>query len=187
MGYIDKMEQYREMEVAILNSLNLNKINDALQIIINTWKDEKDIYICGNGGSAATASHYVNDFNKGISERCGKKFRMHCLNDNVAILTAIANDVCYDEVFRFQLREILREGDLVIGISGSGNSKNVIYALEYAKMQGVKTIAVTGYDGGRLREIADYNMHVPVENMQITEDVHMFLGHMITSVLSGLL
>lgn len=184
MKYIDKMEQYKEMEVDILNKLNFDEINDALQIIINTWKDEKDIYICGNGGSAATASHYVNDFNKGISERCGKKFRMHCLNDNVAIFTAIANDVCYEEVFRFQLQGILKEGDLVIGISGSGNSKNVIYALEYAKMQCVKTIAVTGYDGGRLREIADYKMHVPVENMQITEDIHMFFDHMIMHILS---
>lgn len=184
MSYIKEMEEYRRKEIEALNSLNYEEIDSAVQAIVSVWKNEGDIYICGNGGSAATASHYVNDFNKGISEKVGRKFRMHCLCDNFATVMAIANDINYDEVFRFQLTGILREKDLVIGISGSGNSRNVIYAVEYAKQHGVKTIAMTGYDGGILRRIADYKMHVPVENMQITEDIHMFFDHMMMSILS---
>ena len=130
------IKKYREQEIKILNMLDLNAISEAMEVIAETWKADKDIYIFGNGGSAATASHYVNDFNKGISEKTKRKFRMHCLCDNSATVMAIANDNSYDEVFRFQLEGILNEGDLVIGISGSGNSRNVIYAVEYAKSQG---------------------------------------------------
>ena len=136
----------------------------------------------GNGGSSATASHYQNDFNKGISEYVETKFRFVCLNDNVATLMAIANDIGFEEVFRFQLKNRLEEGDIIIAISGSGNSQNVLNAVEYAKQQGNQVIGLTGYRGGRLRELADVSLHADVMSMQVTEDIHMIFDHLIMSI-----
>lgn len=182
--YVNAIKEYRKKEIKTLNRLNVDEISNTMEAIAEAWKKGADIYVFGNGGSAATASHMVNDFNKGISEKTGRKFRMHCLCDNFSTVMAIANDSSYEEVFRFQLDGILRENDLVIGISGSGNSANVLKAIEYAKSQNVKTIGITGYDGGKLRTMVDYSMHVPVMDMQITEDIHMFFDHMMMCILS---
>ena len=139
----------------------------------------------GNGGSAATASHMVCDFAKGASDVLGgKKFCFECLNDNTPIIMAIANDLCYEEVFAHQLRGKLRPEDLVIGISGSGNSENVLRAVQYAKAMGVPTIGVTGYSGGKLKAMADYIMHVDIDDMQVAEDLHMMFDHMLMRVIS---
>lgn len=158
------------------------QINAALNLLDETRLNRGRIYICGNGGSAATASHFQNDFNKGVSEYIEIPFRFHCLNDNVATLMAIANDIGYEEVFRFQLRGNLEENDIVVAISGSGNSKNVLNAVEYAKEQGCKIIGLTGFGGGKLKELADVSLHAPVNSMQITEDVHMIFDHLMMSV-----
>ena len=112
---------------------------------------------------------------------------MVCLCDNFATVMAIANDISYDEVFRFQLRGNLKKDDLVIGISGSGNSANVINAVEYAKEVGAKVVGLSGYKGGKLKELADYHMHVPVEDMQVAEDIHMTFDHMMYRVLAATL
>lgn len=183
--YVENIKKYRKKEIEILERLNLEQISRAMEAIVETWEKDADIYVFGNGGSAATASHMANDFNKGISEKTGKKFRMHCLCDNFSTVMAIANDSSYEEIFRFQLKGILRKDDLVIGISGSGNSENVLKAIEYAKSQNVRTVGITGYDGGMLQKIADYSMHVPVIDMQITEDIHMFFDHMMMHILSA--
>ncbi len=181
--YTAAMRQYMETEMQTLQRLDMDALNLAVNAIADAYSREADIYICGNGGSAATASHFTNDFNKGISEHKPKKFRMRCLCDNVATLMAVANDVSYDEIFRFQLRGVLRPGDLVIGISGSGNSKNVLNAVRYAKEMGVATIGVTGYDGGELKELADYHMDAMVNDMRLSEDIHMIFDHMMFQVL----
>ncbi|MBS7174945.1 MAG: SIS domain-containing protein, partial [Clostridiales bacterium] len=162
--YLDLIHSYVDKEVEVLKSLDLNKINEALNLLEETMEAEKNIYIFGNGGSAATASHFQNDFNKGVSEYTEKKFRFMCLNDNVATLMAIANDIGYDEVFRFQLKGKLQEGDIVVAISGSGNSKNVLNAVEYARSCGNKIIGLTGYSGGKLLELSDISLHVPVNS-----------------------
>ena len=162
--------------------LDVEQINHALNLLQETLEKEGNIYIFGNGGSAATASHFVNDFNKGISEYTAKKFRFTCLNDNVSTLMAIANDIGYEEVFRFQLRGKLKENDIVIGISGSGNSPNVINAVEYARECGNKVIGLTGFSGGKLKELCDINLHVDINSMQVTEDVHMFFDHLMMSI-----
>ncbi|MBC8610691.1 Phosphoheptose isomerase [uncultured Ruminococcus sp.] len=180
--YLDLIHSYVDKEVEVLKSLDLNKINEALNLLEETMEAEKNIYIFGNGGSAATASHFQNDFNKGVSEYTEKKFRFMCLNDNVATLMAIANDIGYDEVFRFQLKGKLQEGDIVVAISGSGNSKNVLNAVEYARSCGNKIIGLTGYSGGKLLELSDISLHVPVNSMQITEDLHMVFDHLMMSV-----
>ena len=180
--YREKIANYIENEIAVLRMLDTNAINDVLNLLEQALANENMIYIMGNGGSAATASHMQNDFNKGISEYTEKKFRFLCLNDNVPTVMAIANDIGYEEIFRFQLRGKLRPGDIVIGISGSGNSKNVLNAVEYAKECGNTVVGITGYNGGKLREMADYSLHVPVNSMQITEDVHMIFDHLMMSI-----
>lgn len=143
----------------------------------------KTIFVCGNGGSAATALHMQNDFNKSISAKSNNKIHVQCLNENIALITAIANDIDYSEIFYYQLQYLLEDGDLFIPISASGNSLNIIKAAKYAKLRKNKVIAFTGFDGGELAKISDYNINVPVCDMQITEDIHLVLNHLIMRLL----
>lgn len=182
MNYKNEIRNYINKEIEILNSLDISSIEAGMQEIEAVYQRNGTIYIFGNGGSAATASHYANDFNKGLSEYLDKKFRFVCLNDNVPTIMAIANDIGYEEIFRFQLKGRLKSEDLVIGISGSGNSANVVNALEFAKENGVRTMGIVGYSGGKCKEIVDISMHVDIDNMQITEDLHMFFDHLMMTV-----
>lgn len=182
MNYSNDIKEYIELEKAILDQIDINSIDQAIQLIKTTYQNENNIYIFGNGGSSATAMHYQNDFNKGLSETLLKKFNFINLTNEVSTLMAIANDIGFEEVFRFQLVEKLKKGDIVIAISGSGNSKNVINAVEYAKEHGNLIIGLTGYDGGKLKSICDISLHVPVNSMQITEDIHMIFNHLMMSV-----
>lgn len=183
MNYEELIKNYIREEKRVLDSLDVRSIDKCISILAKALEKEQDIYIFGNGGSAATASHFENDFNKGISEYTDKKFRFRCLNDNVPTVLAIANDVGYEEIFRFQLKGRLKKEDVVIAISGSGNSNNVLNAVEYAKEIGSTVIGMTGYNGGRLKEMADVSLHAPISSMQITEDIHMFFDHMIMSII----
>ena len=178
------IKSYFDREIEVIKQLDLEKINEALNAIWAAYEREATIYIFGNGGSAATASHFVCDFNKGISEKKDKKFNFICLSDNVPQMMAIANDISYEDIFRFPLVNKLKPTDLVIGISGSGNSKNVVRAVEYAKEIGTPVIGITGYHGGKLKELADYHMDAMVDDMQISEDIHMILDHMMYYVLN---
>lgn len=184
MDYINELNAYREREIAVLNSLDLNSVNQVMNVLEDARLHGKRIFICGNGGSAATASHYCCDFNKGVSENQNDKYNFECLNDNIPTLMAVANDIGYEEVFRFPLKNKMKSGDILIGISGSGNSKNVVNAMEYAKSIGGTTIAIVGYSGGKMKEMADYNIHANIKDMQISEDIHMMLDHMMMYVLS---
>lgn len=183
----DRILEYYEKEIAAINALDFDAVEEAVEAIKAAYERQATIYIFGNGGSAATASHFICDFNKGISEPLDKKFNLVCLNDNTPIVMAIANDISYDDVFYFQLVNKLKPTDLVIAISGSGNSKNVIKAVEYSKQVGCKVVGMTGYSGGKLKELADCNMHVAIDDMQITEDIHMSFDHMMYRVLTDIL
>lgn len=187
MNFKEAIKEYYERERKVIESLNLDEINEAMNAIYETYQNGGTIYVCGNGGSASTASHMQNDFNKGISEYTEKKFKFYCLNDNVSTMMAVANDIGYDEVFRFPLLNNITENDLFIGISGSGNSKNVLNAAEYAKECGAKVIGMTGYTGGKLKDLADYKMHADITDMQIAEDVHMTFDHMMMKIFYNLL
>ncbi|MHC1732034.1 MAG: SIS domain-containing protein [Bacteroidales bacterium] len=182
MNYKNYINDYITLEIKTLQALDVDAINQALNLIYDTYESENTIFIFGNGGSAATASHFQNDFNKGISEHVEKKFHFVCLNDNVPTVMSIANDIGYDEIFRFQLKGNIKKGDIIIGISGSGNSPNVINAVEYGKSMGAKIIGITGFNGGRLKQIADLSLHAPVNSMQVSEDVHMIFDHLMMSV-----
>lgn len=174
--------EYLEMEKGMFDVIDREEMKTVVDLIMETYEAEGTIYVFGNGGSASTASHMANDFNKGISEFVDKKFRFCCLNDNVATMLSIANDISYEEIYRFQLRGKLQPNDLVIGISGSGNSANVLNAVSYAKEQGVKTVGFCGFSGGKLKEMADYKFYVPLDSMKVVEDLHLMMNHLIMYV-----
>ncbi len=184
MCYVEQIKHYIEMEKEVLDKLSLEDIEEVMNVLENARLNGKRIFICGNGGSASTASHYKCDFNKGISYNQDVKYDFECLSDNVPMMMAIANDIGYEEVFVVPLRYMLKTGDVVIGISGSGNSVNVIKALSYANEMGAETIAITGYDGGLLKKLAKYGIHVNIDNMQIVEDVHLMFGHLMMYIFS---
>lgn len=182
MNFKNDIVAYLEHEIKTIQSLDVEAIDKALNVLLQTFEDGKTVYIFGNGGSSATASHFQNDFNKGVSEHTDKKFNFLCLNDNVATVMAVANDIGFDEVFRFQLQGHLKPGDVIVAISGSGNSKNVINAVEYAKSMGNQVIGLTGFNGGKLKQLSDVSLHAPIHSMQITEDIHMIFDHLMMSV-----
>lgn len=184
-NYEKQIENYIEQEKEVLRNLPREKINAIMNILENARLDRKRIFVCGNGGSASTASHFTCDFNKGISYDQSVKYDFECLSDNIPMMMAIANDIGYDDVFVVPLRNKLKPGDIVIGISGSGNSVNVVKAIEYGNNIGAETIAFVGYDGGRLKKIAKNYIHVKIDNMQIVEDIHLILEHMMMYILSG--
>lgn len=183
MNYLNEINAYYEKLKATIDMIDRNSINDAMNAITKARDEKHFIYIMGNGGSASTASHFTGDFNKGLSLNRDKRFRFVCLNDNPASVLALANDVSYESIFVEQLKNFLDDGDLVIAISGSGNSKNVINAVEFAKQRGNTVIGLTGYNGGKLKPLSDISLHIPVEDMQITEDLHMVFDHLMMSIL----
>ena len=176
------IKDYYAREIKIIQDLDVAELNKAMNALLACYDREGTVYVFGNGGSSATASHMVCDFNKGTCSNVEKRFRFVCLNDNVPTLMAVANDVSFDDVFYYQLENKLREGDLVLAISGSGNSKNVVKAVEYAKKQGIEVMGMTGYDGGRLDKLSDYHLRVPADDMQIAEDLHMGFDHMMMQI-----
>lgn len=166
-----------------IDRISREELQGFLDLLLGALERGAQVFIMGNGGSHATASHFVADFNKGLSYGKARRFRFICLGDNTATLTAYANDVSYEDVFVEQLRNFVAPGDLVIGISGSGNSRNVIKAIEYANESGAVTLGLTGYDGGALKRTAQHGVHIPIADMQVTEDLHMVLDHMAYSIL----
>ena len=182
MDFINEINEYYEREKRVIDSLDREEINAAMNALLDAYEADATVYVFGNGGSSATASHMVCDFNKGTCAELEKKFRFVCLNDNVPWLMAIANDKSFEDIFVDQLRGHLKPTDMVLAISGSGNSHNVVKAVEYAKEVGAKVIAMTGYQGGKIRKMADYYLHAPVDDMQITEDLHMTNDHMIMQI-----
>ena len=177
MDYKVDIKNYIAEEKKVLDSLDVNVINQIMNEINESKERGASIYICGNGGSAATASHFCCDFNRDLSGKGEKTANFICLSDNVPTMMAIANDFSYDEIFSYQLKSKLKPGDILFVISGSGNSKNIVKAMEVAKQKGNKIIGLCGYDGGKVKEMSDICLHVNVNNMQIVEDIHMMLDH----------
>ncbi len=183
--FSEQIKNYLETEISIIKGLDQNAINDAMNLLEQTRERGSEVYVFGNGGSASTASHMENDFNKGVSEKLDKKYRFHCINANMATIMAIANDNGYERVFEQQLENKLNKDDVIVAISGSGKSENVLRAVRYAKSIGCRIIGMTGYDGGELKKLSDISLHVPLDNMQITEDIHLILNHVMMYILCG--
>ncbi len=135
--------------------------------------------ICGNGGSALAASHYITDWNKMIYAYTNTRFNGICLSDNVGLITAYSNDLSYNEVFSEQVKNLLNEGDLLIALSGSGNSENVIKAISVANKMNINTLSICGYDGGKLKKISNNYVWIRSYDMQICEDAQTVFGHMV--------
>ena len=172
-------EQYRQDLVTSLTAIDTNKVQAAIDMIKDARDNNRQIFVFGNGGSASTASHFACDMVKGASWNREKRFRIMALTDQLPTITAYSNDVSYDVIFMEQLKNFARPDDVVMGISGSGNSPNVLRAVEYANSIGCKTIALTGRDGGKLAPLASLNIHVSNPHMGRIEDGHMMVCHMI--------
>jgi len=172
-------EQYKTDLIQAINSIDLDRVGQAIEWFREARDGSRHIFVCGNGGSASTASHFACDIVKGCSFNRSSRFRIMALTDQLPTITAYANDVGYDVVFVEQLKNFAQPGDLFMAISGSGNSPNVVRAMEYANSIGCRTIALTGRDGGQLGPKAQLNIQVPVQHMGRIEDAHMNVCHMI--------
>jgi len=172
--------QYKSDLRAAIDLIDEDKVARVVDLLREARDTGRTVFVCGNGGSAATASHFVCDIVKGASFNQPSRFRIMALNDSLPTLTAYSNDVGYECVFAEQLKNFARPGDVVMAISGSGNSPNVLRAVEYANSIGCRTVAMTGRDGGRLGALAGLNLQVPVPHMGRIEDAHMIISHMIS-------
>jgi D-sedoheptulose 7-phosphate isomerase len=172
-------QHYIDLVKSTLDALDPKALEALVEAFHTTYEKGGNIYTMGNGGSGASASHAAGDFLKGASYGLDKRFKMICLNDNLPSMMAIANDIGWESIFVEPLKNFLSPNDLVIGISGSGNSKNVVNALEYANAHGATTVAMSGFKGGKISEIATINVHAPVMDMEVTEDVHMVIFNIV--------
>jgi len=174
--YIDEVQD-------VLGRIPVEDIRRVIDTLILAYLQDAHIFTLGNGGSAATASHFANDLNKAASCDGCRRFRAIALTDNVPLLTAWGNDLSYDDIFVEQLKNLYCDNAVVIGISGSGNSENVLRALQFAKSRGGTTVAFTGYQGGKIKQIASASIVVPSDSMQQIEDAHLVLEHLMCTVL----
>jgi len=172
-------EVYKADLLKAIETVDLEKVNQAIAMLAQARDEDRHIFVCGNGGSASTASHFVCDMVKGASFGYAKRFRIMALTDSLPTITAYSNDVSYECVFVEQLKNFAQPGDVVLAISGSGNSPNVLRAVEYANSIGCKTIALSGRNGGKLGPLAQLNIQVSNPHMGRIEDGHMIVMHMI--------
>lgn len=162
---------------------NAGFFDELATILLKARAENRKIFFCGNGGSASTASHFTSDLAKGTIVEGTPRFRALSLADNIPQMLAWGNDSCYEDIFVEQLKNLWDPGDVLIGISGSGNSENVLRAVEYANQNGGTTVGLTGFDGGKLKDMTRLCLVVPVHYMQKIEDIHMLVDHLVTSLI----
>ena len=181
-------KSYLEYLKEIFDKLDLLEIKSFVEVLLDARNTGATIFFMGNGGSAATASHFANDLAFGTNDY-EKPFKVMSITDNVPVLTALGNDYGYDEIFIRQLKVYGRKGDVLVGISASGNSENLIKAFKYAATSEIKTVALTAFDGGIMREIADQGVHIPTGKGEYgpAEDLHMILDHLVANYLMRLI
>jgi len=175
--YIKRLKQ-------ALDAFPHEQFESLIDVFCNALENKRTIFVMGNGGSGATASHWTCDMNKGCGFGRNKRFRMICLNENMPTILAYGNDVGYDNIFIEQLKNYLEKGDVVVAISASGNSRNIIKAVEYAKYKRAITVGLSGFSGGELIRIVDLPIHIKLNDMQMVEDVHLIIAHMIMQYFS---
>ena len=177
-GYAQK---YFERLRQVLDGINCSEINGFVDLLLQARESGKHIFFVGNGGSAATSSHFANDLSIGTRQQ-KNPFKVISLVDNIATLSAIGNDYGYDQIFARQIKVYGQEGDLLVGISASGNSPNLLRAFETGRELGLVTVSITAFDGGKLKQIADHSVHVPTNAGEYgpAEDAHLILDHLIT-------
>jgi D-sedoheptulose 7-phosphate isomerase len=172
-------QSYRSQLVNAISSVDLDAVEQAIAWLGEARDNDRHIFVCGNGGSASTASHFTCDILKGASFERDRRFRILALTDSLPTLTAYSNDVCFECVFEEQLKNFAQKEDVVMAISASGNSPNVVRAVEYGNSIGCRTVALTGRDGGKLGGLAQLNIQVGAQHMGRIEDTHLIICHMI--------
>jgi D-sedoheptulose 7-phosphate isomerase len=171
--------QYLEYFNDTLAKLDAKQVEEMVDLVVDAYDNDRTVFVIGNGGSASNASHLANDLVKGTLKTMDqtKRLKALALTDNLALMTAFANDEGYQTIFEQQLRTFAKPNDLVIAISGSGNSPNVVKAIEWANANGLHTVGVTGFGGGKLKELAKTSVHVPLNDMCTSESVHSVIFH----------
>ena len=174
----DLMLDYSLRLQQALSSSDWSSINFLAQDMLRCWQEKRQVFFCGNGGSAGNAIHLANDFLYGIAKKTGGGLRAQALSANPAVMTCLANDVGYESIYAEQLAVQAQAGDILIALSGSGNSPNIVSVIEQAKVMAVKSYAILGFTGGKCKDLADVPIHFPVNDMQIAEDLQLIVGHM---------
>lgn len=179
-----EVKKYLSQVGVLCEQLDWGQIEGLVDLLLATQGRDAQIFIFGNGGSAATASHFCEDLGKGTLRGLDdhRRFRVISLTDNVPYIMAWANDEGYERVFEQQLANLARQGDVAIGISGSGNSENVLRAIRFANQHGLVTVGLTGFDGGRLRYLVQHSVHVPCHNMGMVENIHLIIVHLVVEM-----
>lgn len=160
-------------------------VADLADAMRRCWQDRRQVFLCGNGGSAANAIHLANDFLYGVAKADGRGLRVTALTSNSAVMTCLGNDIGYADIFSQQLSVLAEPGDLLLAFSGSGNSPNIVKALERARELNMTSYAILGYSGGKCLTLADHPIHFPVDDMQVAEDLQVMIGHMLMQELSA--
>lgn len=184
MEYLPYFEQYIDKFTSALKGYDWTPVTKLAEAMKEAWQKDRQVFVCGNGGSAANAVHWSNDFIYPICKEGGKGIRITSLPANVAVLTCLGNDTSYDEIFSRQLETFAKEGDILIAMSGSGNSPNIVRALEKGRELKMKTFAILGYDGGKCLKLADVPLHLSVD-MQMAEDFQMVICHLVMQALAA--
>lgn len=180
-------QDYIKGLIECLEELSRQKIEAVADIVIDAWRKGKRIFIMGNGGSATTASHFAHDLEIGAAVAGKPRIQTTSLTDNIAFITALANDIDYSSIFEEQLIGQLGEGDVVIGISASGNSPNVLKAIEYARKNGAITIGFIGFGGGKLRELVNKSIVLSSRDYGAVEDIHLSLAHIVSCLVKEMI
>jgi D-sedoheptulose 7-phosphate isomerase len=174
---LERAQAYKENLNRALGMAAMSELPKLGEALRDAWRTGHTVYLCGNGGSAANAVHLANDFLYGAGLRNGGGLKVEALSANSAVLTCLANDLGYDQIFSEQIKVKANAGDVLIVLSGSGNSDNVVRALEVGNAKGMRTFAILGYSGGRCKTAAQYAIHFAVDDMQVAEDLQLIVGH----------
>ena len=172
LGYFNKLENQMRL-------LSLRDVELLAEGLLKAWENNKQVFVFGNGGSAGNAIHLANDFLYGVGRGVLPGLKIHALPSNSAVITCLANDEGYESIFTEQLKALSNPGDLVLSFSGSGNSKNIIQALRWSNANKISTYAILGFDGGEAKEIAKHVIHTKINDMQISEDFQLIIGHLL--------
>ena len=177
---MDIVDDYLDRVAGVIGRIDKDAIRRLADLIGEAWSHDRQVLVCGNGGSAANAEHLVNDLVFGSSPMRGDGVRATALSANGAVITCLANDIGYDKIYSYQVTVMGRPGDVLLILSGSGNSPNVVAALQEARARGLSTAAIVGYSGGAAKDLADVVVHIPIHDMQVSEDCMQLVGHAVT-------
>lgn len=175
----DHVSNYINRLRLAIDNLPHDRLQTLGEMLFRAYRNEKQVFTVGNGGSASTASHMAADLGKNTIGPHMQRFRILSLNDNAAIVTALANDLGYENIFSEQLVNLIRPGDLLVVVSASGNSPNVLKAIGYAREQCAEVVGILGFDGGKAAELADLSVVVPSDDYGVVEDVHLVINHIL--------